>query len=81
MNAEKAFARILDLLSGVERNLYDEDIRRVWEVLDAEVVLRFELRALVTRCDGAEGVQPDGSNMDTSSAHAALGDFDEEGEE
>lgn len=36
------------------------------------------LRELVTRCDGAEGVQPDGSNMDTTDAHAALGDFNEQ---
>lgn len=33
------------------------------------------LRELVTRCDGAEGVQEDGSNMNTLAAHEALGDF------
>ena len=32
------------------------------------------LKALVIRCDGAEGVQPDGSNMDTFAAHQALKD-------
>ena len=31
-----------------------------------------ELKALVARCDGAEGVQPDGSNMQTITAHAAI---------
>lgn len=30
------------------------------------------LEALVARCDGAEGVRPDGHNMDTISAHAAI---------
>lgn len=39
--------------------------------------LRLALRALVTRCDGAEGLQDDGSNMSTIAAHAALGDFEE----
>lgn len=34
--------------------------------------LASELAALVARCDGAEGVQADGSNMDTRGAHAAL---------
>jgi hypothetical protein len=34
------------------------------------------LRDLVTRCDGAEGMRADGSNIDTTAAHAALGDFD-----
>ncbi len=42
--------------------------------------LEVALRALVDRCDGAEGIQPDGSNMDTCAAHAALGDFKPEGE-
>lgn len=37
--------------------------------------LRTALRDLVTRCDGDEGVRPDGSNIDTYRAHAALGDF------
>jgi hypothetical protein len=35
-------------------------------------MLAAALKALVVRCDGAEGVQSDGSNMDTSAAHAAL---------
>ena len=35
------------------------------------------LRELVTRCDGAEGVQEDGSNISTLHAHAVLGDFAE----
>jgi hypothetical protein len=30
------------------------------------------LQNLVARCDGAEGVRADGSNIDTSEAHAAL---------
>lgn len=34
------------------------------------------LRKLVVRCDGAEGVRADGSNICTYEAHAALGDFD-----
>jgi len=33
------------------------------------------LRDLVTRCDGPEGMRPDGSNIDTLGAHAALGDL------
>ena len=41
-------------------------------------VLRDALREMVTRCDGAEGVRADGSNIDTTAAHAALGDFDAE---
>ena len=36
------------------------------------------LRTLVNRCDGAEGVRADGSNIDTAAAHAVLGDFAEE---
>lgn len=36
---------------------------------------RRHLRDLVNRCDGPEGVLADGSNMDTSGAHAFLGDF------
>jgi len=31
-----------------------------------------ELSALVLRCDGEEGVREDGSNIDTSAAHALL---------
>jgi hypothetical protein len=30
------------------------------------------LRDLTLRCDGAEGVRPDGSNIDTQRAHATL---------
>lgn len=41
-------------------------------------VLETALRDLVDRCDGAEGVRADGSNIDTRGAHAALGDFEEE---
>jgi hypothetical protein len=37
--------------------------------------LRTALRDLVNRCDGAEGVRADGSNICTIGAHAALGDF------
>lgn len=33
---------------------------------------RSALRDLVRRCDGEEGVRPDGSNIDTRAAHAAL---------
>ena len=33
------------------------------------------LESLVARCDGAEGVRADGSNIDTLDAHAALGDL------
>lgn len=40
--------------------------------------LETELRNLTPRCDGAEGVRADGSNIDTTGAHAALGDFQEE---
>lgn len=38
--------------------------------------LRAALRDLTTRCDGAEGVRADGSNICTLAAHAALGDFE-----
>ena len=38
-------------------------------------ILERELRALVIRCDGADGVRSDGSNIDTLIAHAVLGDF------
>lgn len=38
------------------------DFERVNDALDR----------LVTRCDGAEGVRADGSNIDTLEAHAAL---------
>ena len=41
-------------------------------------VLEAALRDLVKRCDGAEGVRADGSNIDTRGAHAALGDFQAE---
>lgn len=37
--------------------------------------LEAALRRLVERCDGAEGVLADGSNIDTIDAHAALGDL------
>jgi hypothetical protein len=38
--------------------------------------IRKALEELVTRCDGAEGVRADDSNIDTLGAHAALGHFD-----
>jgi hypothetical protein len=38
------------------------------------------LEALAVRCDGPEGVQPDGSNMDTSHAHGILRAFKGESE-
>lgn len=37
----------------------------------APTLLR-ELERLVARCDGDEGVRADGSNVDTSTAHAAI---------
>lgn len=43
--------------------------------------LECALRDLVTRCDGAEGVRADGSNLCTIAAHVALGDFNEEEEQ
>lgn len=49
-----------------------DDIRKENEIL------RKVLRDLVDRCDGIEGVQGDGSNMNTYDAHAALGDFDDD---
>jgi hypothetical protein len=36
------------------------------------------LDSLVTRCDGAEGVRADGSNIDTLSAHMMLATFEPE---
>lgn len=39
--------------------------------------IREALEDLVTRCDGAEGVRADGSNIDTRGAHVALGHFKE----
>lgn len=36
-----------------------------------------ELQALVARCDGAEGVRADGSNIDTCGAHALLRELEE----
>lgn len=37
-----------------------------------ELALYRTLNELVTRCDGEEGVRPDGSNIDTLAAHVAL---------
>lgn len=37
--------------------------------------LQSALRELVARVDGAEGMRADGSNMDTTRAHAVLGDL------
>ncbi len=45
------------------------------EGLPTYSALAAALRALVDRCDGAEGVRADGSNIDTCAAHAVLGDF------
>ena len=39
------------------------------ETLDA---LLLALERLVERCDGDEGVRPDGSNIDTQAAHIAM---------
>lgn len=39
------------------------------------------LEDLTLRCDGAEGVRADGSNICTLAAHAALGDFDQDDEQ
>lgn len=36
------------------------------------------LNELVTRCDGAEGVRADGSNIQTIAAHALLRELGEE---
>lgn len=47
-----------------------------WAVAEIDR-LRAALRALVDRCDGPEGVRADGSNIDTRSAHAALGDMED----
>jgi hypothetical protein len=41
-------------------------------LLAAAPTLLKELRALVLRCDGAEGVRADGSNIDTCAAWAAI---------
>ena len=38
------------------------------------------LRELVLRCDGAEGVRADGSNIQTMRAHALLRELDEKEE-
>ena len=40
--------------------------------------LREALEDLTLRCDGAEGIRADGSNIQTIKAHAALGTFAEE---
>ena len=53
---------------------YQADLARA-SAENRVVVLEIALRELVTRCDGAEGVQEDGSNMNTLAAHEALGDF------
>jgi hypothetical protein len=59
---------------------YQADIARA-SAENRVVVLEIALRELVNRCDGAEGVQDDGSNMSTMAAHAVLGDFDEQDEQ
>ena len=40
--------------------------------------MREVLEDLTLRCDGAEGIRADGSNIQTIKAHAALGTFAEE---
>ncbi len=58
----------------LKSNLYMERLALADAVERADK-LEAALRALVTRCDGAEGVRADGSNIDTCAAHATLGDF------
>ena len=41
-------------------------------LIAAAPTLLLELQKLIERCDGEEGIQPDGSNMETSLAHAAI---------
>lgn len=43
---------------------------------DKNILLR-ALEDLVERCDGDEGIRKDGENIDTRSAHAALGHFND----
>ncbi len=50
----------------------DEKHRANARLVAAAPDLRRELSALVTRCDGPEGVRADGSNIDTRAAHALL---------
>lgn len=61
-----------------QRHLEGE-AQKAWETEAAK--LRNALVDLVLRCDGDEGVRADGSNIDTLSAHAALGWLKEEPDE
>lgn len=55
----------------VSKDLAAQDRANARLIASAPDLLR-ELKALVERCDGEEGIQPDGSNMDTLAAHAAI---------
>ena len=64
----------LGMLEKVGAHTY-APTRGGWDWIERECGLYKALSDLVTRCDGAEGVRADGSNIDTCAAHAALGDF------
>lgn len=49
-----------------------DDYAELAPLVAAAPSLLEELKRLVARCDGAEGIQPDGSNMCTIQAHAAI---------
>lgn len=49
-----------------------EEARANARLIKAAPRLLEALKALVARCDGDEGVQADGSNMDTLAAHAVI---------
>ena len=67
--AEKAVNNVLRLLPNRKTDSW-EDAVSGW-LLEVNK-LREVLNNLVVRCDGEEGVRADGSNIDTSAAHALL---------
>lgn len=77
---------VRDLARALEREnaALREDIERhlaVASTLATEnAALREALEDLVSRCDGAEGVRADGSNIQTMRAHAALGELTQTGD-
>lgn len=65
------------LIRGGGSNKHPQASLQIVPIDDARLIaaapgLLAELVALVVRCDGAEGVRADGSNIDTSAAHAAI---------
>ena len=63
---------------AIHNALFEQANEKMREQREQIAKLRGALEDLTLRCDGAEGIRADGSNIQTIKAHAALGTFAEE---